>query len=169
MAQGSAADFETMLARVPAGNKLELRLWLRMLSCVNLVSAEIRRNLRRDFDVTLPQFDVLSQLQREPKGLRLGELSRRLMVTKGNLTGLIDTLADAGYVVREAIPDDRRVQMVRLTKAGAALFARMAKTHEGWLAELLGDINKPTLGSLIGELEQVKNSIHRRSAATKKH
>ena len=163
VAQVAAADIEAMLDKVPAGNKLELRVWLRMLSCVNLVSAEMRRNLRHEFNVTLPQFDVLSQLQREPDGLRLGELSRRLMVTKGNLTGLINTLVDAGFVVREAIPDDRRVQIVRKTKAGAALFARMAKAHEGWLAALLADIGRPTLGSLIGELEQVKISIKRRT------
>ena len=132
-----------------------------MLSCVNLISAEIRRNLRRDFNVTLPQFDVLSQLQREPDGLRLGELSRRLMVTKGNLTGLIDTLVGAGFVVREAVPGDRRVQIVRMTKAGATLFSHMAKAHEGWLADLLGGLSDPTLGSLIAELEQVKKSINR--------
>jgi len=161
MDQRSAADIEVLLAKVPAGNKLELRLWLRMLSCVNLMSAEIRRNLRRDFNVTLPQFDVLSQLQREPDGLRLGELSRRLMVTKGNLTGLVDTLVEAGFVVRVSVPGDKRVQIVRMTKTGASLFARMAKSHEGWLQNLLGDVDKATLSRLIGELEQVKLSVGR--------
>jgi DNA-binding MarR family transcriptional regulator len=161
MVQASPDDIEAPLTKVPAGSKLELRLWLRMLACVNLVSAEIRRRLRAEFDVTLPQFDVLAQLQREPNGLRLGELSRRLMVTKGNLTGLVDTLLETGFVVREAVPGDRRAQNIRLTKAGSTRFAQMARAHEGWLAAFFGDLDKPTLSSLIAELDQVKRSIRR--------
>lgn len=159
MEESAIADLEALLAKVPAGNKLELRLWLRMLSCVNFISAEIRRKLRLEFGVTLPQFDVLAQLQREPDGLRLGELSRRLMVTNGNLTGLVDKLVEAGFVVREGVPGDRRVQVVRMTKAGATLFGHMAKAHEGWLSVLLHDLKDETMVALIRELELVKRSV----------
>lgn len=161
MAQISPDDVEAPLNRLPAGSKLELRLWLRMLACVNFVSAEIRRRLRAEFDVTLPQFDVLAQLQREPDGLRLGELSRRLMVTKGNLTGLVDTLVEASFITREAVPGDRRAQNIRLTKSGSVRFAQMAKSHESWLAEFFGELDKRTLSSLIAELDQVKRSVRR--------
>ena len=164
MAQSANADLEALLAKVPAGNKLELRLWLRMLSCVNFISAEIRRKLRAEFGVTLPQFDVLAQLQREQDGLRLGELSRRLMVTNGNLTGLVDKLVEAGFVVREGVPGDRRVQIVRMTKAGATLFSHMARSHETWLSDMLSDVKDETMSALIRELELVKRSVTRRAA-----
>src|SRR5262249_34578482 len=147
---------EARLIKVPVGTKLELRLWLRMLACVNFVSTQLRRRLRAEFDVTLPQFDVLAQLQREPDGLRLGELSQRLMVTKGNLTGLVDTLVDAGFVVRQAVPGDRRAQNIRLTKVGSARFAQLAAAHERWLCDFFGDIDRRALSSLIAELDQVK-------------
>ncbi|HRD76421.1 MAG TPA: MarR family transcriptional regulator [Hyphomicrobiaceae bacterium] len=155
-----STDIEAPLSKVRSGAKLELRLWLRMLACVNLVSAELRRRLRSRFDVTLPQFDVLAQLEREPDGLKLVELSRRLMVTKGNLTGLVDTLVEAGLVAREAVPGDRRAQNIRLTRGGTDQFSRMAAAHEAWLAELLGELDRKTLVSLIDELDQVKRSFH---------
>lgn len=152
-------DIEAPLTRLPAGSKLELRLWLRMLACVNLVSTELRRRLRTEFDVTLPQFDVLAQLYREPDGLRLSDLSRRMMVTKGNVTGLVDTLVAAGFIARESVQEDRRAQNIRLTKPGRALFARMAVAHEGWLSEFFADVDAVSKADLLGELESVKRSI----------
>lgn len=159
MARAFPDDIEASLSKLRAGSKLELRLWLRMLACVNLASAEIRRRLRQQFEVTLPQFDVLAQLQREPEGLKLGELSRRLMVTKGNLTGLVDTLVDAGLVSRDAVHGDRRARNIKLTKAGAVFFGQLAAEHEAWLGAFFGDLEKDTLISLIEELDQVKRSI----------
>jgi DNA-binding MarR family transcriptional regulator len=161
MTNASLDDIEAPLSRLPAGSKLELRFWLRMLACVNFMSAEIRRRLRAEFDVTLPQFDVLAQLQREPDGLRSSELSRRLMVTKGNLTGLVDTLVEAGFVKREAVPIDRRAQTIRLTRRGATRFAQMADAHERWLIEFFADLDRSTLSSLIAELDHVKQSARR--------
>ncbi len=159
MVQTRPDDIEAPLTRLPAGSKLELRLWLRMLACVNLVSAELRRRLRIDFDVTLPQFDVLAQLYREPEGLRLSDLSRRMMVTKGNVTGLVDTLVAAGFIARESVQEDRRAQNIRLTKPGRTLFARMAAAHEGWLSEFFADVDADSKADLLSELESVKRSI----------
>jgi DNA-binding MarR family transcriptional regulator len=164
MVQTSPNDVEAPLNKVPAGSKLELRLWLRMLACVNLISSETRRRLRSEFNVTLPQFDVLAQLQREPDGLKLSELSQRMMVTKGNLTGLVDTLCEAGFVARKAVSGDRRARNIRLTKAGAALFAHMAAAHESWLIEYFGDLHREALQPLITELDEVKRSVRRRIA-----
>ena len=135
-----AIDAESVLAGEKSGHKSELRLWLRLLSATTLISAEIRRNLRRSFKVTLPQFDLLAQLEREPNGLRLGELSQRMMVTNGNVTGLVDKLVEQGFVVREPSPDDRRAMNVRMTKAGASMFGVMAKANEEWMIALFSEV-----------------------------
>ena len=69
-----------------------LRLWLRLLSCAATMERHVRERQRVRFDTTLPRFDMMAQLNREPRGLKMTELSRRLMVTGGNVTGLTDQL-----------------------------------------------------------------------------
>jgi DNA-binding MarR family transcriptional regulator len=156
-------DVESVLAGQENLRKSELRLWLRLLSATNLISTEIRRNLRQSYNVTLPQFDLLAQLEREPNGLRLGELSQRMMVTNGNVTGLVDKLVEQGFVVRESSPEDRRAMNVRMTKAGAALFAVMAKAHEAWMTKLFADVPDEARRVLMRDLDLVKRSVHRNS------
>lgn len=114
-----------------AAGKAELRLWLRLLSTTNIISGQIRRRLRAKFDVTLPAFDLMAQLDREPDGLRLGELSKRMMVTNGNLTGLVERLVQEGLVKRETDPQDRRAFIVRLSRAGKTKFAVYARGRGG--------------------------------------
>ncbi len=159
MTEPMPEDFEALVRDEPAGSKMELRLWLRLLSVSNLVSAEIRRRLRSEFDVTLPRFDVLAQLNREPDGLRLGDLSRRMMVSNGNITGLIDRLVEEGLVVRKVDPNDRRAATVRLSRAGATMFRIMASAHEAWIHELFGDLSKRQVAGLLDELETLKRSV----------
>jgi DNA-binding MarR family transcriptional regulator len=158
-------DAESMLAGDESAYKSELRLWLRLLSATNLISSEIRRNLRQSFNITLPQFDLLAQLEREPNGLRLGELSQRMMVTNGNVTGLVDKLVEHGFVVREASPNDRRAMNVRMTKAGAALFAVMAKANAEWMTKLFSDVPFEVHQALMRELDIVKRSVRSNSAS----
>ncbi len=153
-------DVEAIVRDEPEGKKLQLRVWLRLLSCANLISAEIRKRLREEFDVTLPRFDLLSQLYREPNGLRLGELSRRLMVTNGNLTGLVDGLVEEGLVIRETVAEDRRAILVRLSKRGERGFAKMAVANESWLGELFSGADRRTLNALMRDLEILKASIN---------
>jgi DNA-binding MarR family transcriptional regulator len=157
-------DTESVLSGDESPRKSELHLWLRLLSATNLISAEIRRNLRHCFNITLPQFDLLAQLEREPNGLRLGEVSQRMMVTNGNITGLVDKLVEHGFVIREASPEDRRVMNVRMTKAGAALFAVMAKANEDWMIKLFSEIPIEAREALMRELNIVKRSVRRNSA-----
>lgn len=154
-------DLEIIVHGARDGQKLELRLWLRMLAITKMVSQEIRRRLRAEFQMTLPQFDVLAQLYREPDGLRLGELSRRTMVTSGNVTGLADRLEAEGLIVREDLDGDRRVTVAKLTRRGREIFADMARAHEGWLRELMGDVDAASMALLLDELAQVKNSAAR--------
>lgn len=152
-------DVEALVRDEPAGSKMELRLWLRLLSCSNLISGEIRRRLRTEFDVTLPRFDVMAQLHREPNGLRLGDLSRRMMVTNGNITGLIDRLVQEGLVMREADPNDRRATTVRLTRAGTTMFRLMASAHEAWIHEMFAGLSARRVSELLDDLDALKHSV----------
>ena len=154
-----ARDLEAIVHGAPEDHKTELRLWLRLLSSTNLISTEVRRRLRTQFDVTLPRFDLLAQLDREKEGLRLGELSKRMMVTNGNVTGLVERLMKEGLIRRESVGGDRRVGLVTLTRAGRAAFSRMAAAHELWLAEHFADLTPADIDLLMKGLAAVKHSV----------
>lgn len=142
-------------ARTQAGDHLDLKVWLRLLACSNQIEQQIRQRLRARFGTTLSRFDYLAQLERHPAGLRMNVLSRYLMVTGGNVTGLTDELVKEGLVERTDDPDDRRSWLVRLTAKGHADFAAMASEHEGWVNEMFGgfaDEPKTQLYSLLGQL-----------------
>ena len=149
---GSAVDHET---RLDDEDHFSLRLWLRILTCSNLIESRIRHHLRRDFDCTLPRFDLLAQLERAD-GLKMSELSQRLMVTGGNVTGLADQLQHEGWLVREPVENDRRATRLRLTDAGRERFSGMARTHEGWVVELLGSLTRDEQRQLHGLLGKLK-------------
>jgi DNA-binding MarR family transcriptional regulator len=134
-----------------------LRLWLRLLTCTQLIEREVRARLRERFGTTLPRFDLMSQLWRYPQGLKMNELSRHLMVTGGNVTGIVDLLEKDGQVERAAEPSDRRAYRVRLTRAGRKAFAEMARAHEAWIVELLTRLTRRELDDvfrLLGRLKQ---------------
>ena len=152
-------DLETIVQDAPDGHKVELRVWLRLLSTVNLISQEVRRRLRAEFGLTLPQFDLLAQLDREDGGLRLGDLSKRMMVTNGNITGLIVRLETEGLIARETDDSDRRVTVARLTTEGKSRFRTFAAAHEAWLAELLSGVDSGARVSLLQLLAEAKASI----------
>jgi DNA-binding MarR family transcriptional regulator len=149
-------DLET---RITGGHHQSLVLWLRMLSCTNRVENEIRSRLRAEFGITLPRFDLMAQLERQPEGLRMGELSKRMMVTGGNVTGITDQLVAENLVVREPAPDDRRAFIVKLTPAGRRAFARMAQVHEEWIAELFSGLPPDAKTQLIDLLSTLKGSL----------
>ena len=150
------ADYEAALAK---DTKLDLRLWLRMLSCTTMIERNLRRRLRREFGITLPIFDVLAQLDRAPDGLPMGELSRRLMVTNGNVTGIVGRALGLGHVERRRDRRDQRVQVVRLTNKGRALFVRIALVHQGWVAQAMGGMTDGELDQLYGLLGELKSSV----------
>ncbi|MEY9109159.1 DNA-binding MarR family transcriptional regulator [Bradyrhizobium yuanmingense] len=139
--------------------RAQTRLWLRLLACTSLIESELRRRFREEFDFTMPRFDVLAQLDREPSGLVLGELPKRLMVSAGNLTPIVDRLVADGYITRTASNLDRRVQIVCMTVEGRKIFRRMAKSHGAWLAELLADFPADRFDGLIGELDELKAAV----------
>ena len=144
---------------VNSADGLEVRIWLRLLTCANLIGHGVRQNLHQDYETTLPRFDILAQLDRAGDALSMGELSRRLMVTNGNITGLIDRLVRDGLVARETAPNDRRMQLVRLTDAGRGLFANLAEDHRHWVTEMMADIGGDDLARLYDLLARLKGSI----------
>lgn len=147
-------DLET---RATADDHRALRLWLRLLTCSQLIERQVRSRLRGRFGITLPRFDLLSQLERHPQGLKMNELSRLLMVTGGNVTGVVDQLVKEGLVERVEEPSDRRAWRVKLTRAGDKAFAEMARAHEEWVVELLSGVSRrdsDTLMQLLARLKQ---------------
>ena len=153
----SARQDTDMEVRAHADHHASLRLWLRLLSATTRIEDTIRQRLREQFDITLPRFDLMAQLERHPEGLKMGEISKRLMVTGGNVTGVTDQLVKEGLVTREGMPQDRRAYIVKLTAGGRKAFQRMAHEHEQWVAGLFGELgekDRKQLHGLLGELKQ---------------
>src|SRR5258708_1696166 len=123
----------------PKGHR-ELRVWLRLLGCSVKMESILSQRLRKEFQTSLARFDVLAQLERFPDGLSMSDLSRRLIVSNGAITGLVDKLMAAGMVMRQDAPRDRRSVIVRLTRKGRDSFLRMAKRHEEWGGAILADL-----------------------------
>ena len=133
-----------------------LRVWLRLLTCTQLIERTVRSRLREQFATTLPRFDLMAQLERHPEGLKMNELSRLLMVTGGNVTAIVDQLEKEGLVERLDEPADRRAFRIRLTRAGQKTFAEMARAHEEWVVELLGGLTRREHEELLRLLAKVK-------------
>ena len=148
-------------SRVADDHHQDLKLWLRLLACTTRVENVIRQRLRSEFGTTLPRFDLMAQLDREAEGLSMGELSARLMVTGGNVTGIVDQLEGEGLVVREDHPTDRRAFRVRLTAAGRRQFRRMAAVHEAWIVELFDGWDAAQKNQVHGLLATLKQHLTR--------
>jgi len=147
-------DAET---RIHDDHHVSVRLWLRLLSCTNRIESYVRQNMQSAFGTTLPRFDLMAQLERSPQGLKMSELSQRMMVTGGNVTGITDGLEKEGLVVRAVDGSDRRVYRVKLTGEGQRQFRRMAAEHEQWVITLFEGMStrrKAELAELLGELKQ---------------
>jgi len=156
MADEDAAGLD-LESRLTDQHHQSLRLWLRMLSCTTRIENEIRSRLRTTFGITLPRFDLMAQLERHPDGLRMGELSRRMMVTGGNITGITDQLEREELVVRVQDARDRRASAVKLTQAGRKAFAEMAAVHERWIEEMLADVpgeDKADMSALLSTMKR---------------
>lgn len=151
-------DHETML---DADDHTALKLWLRLMTCRDLIGGTLQRRLRYDFNTTSPRFELLAQLDRHPEGLKMSELSQRLMVTGGNVTALADLLEAEGMIVREPVPDDRRAIRLRITPTGRERFAVIARAHERWVISLLEGLTRSEQQALYALLGKVKSSVTR--------
>lgn len=152
-------------ARAHSEHAQELRLWLRLLACSQFIEKRVRTGLRDQFGTTLPRFDLMAQLERHPEGLKMKELSHRLMVTGGNVTGITDQLVAEGLVERTGVEGDRRVFRVRLTARGRTLFTEMARQHEDWIVQAFEGLSARELDQLhrlLGKVKQHQLDLNRR-------
>src|SRR3954463_5509854 len=154
-------DSETKAVETPEDHAEELRLWLRLLTCTTLIEGEVRSLLRQRFDVTLPRFDLMAQLDKAPDGMTLSDVSKRMMVSNGNVTGLVERLVESGHLDRRTSEQDRRVQVIRLTKVGRAEFRKMAAEHETWIADMFGDLGEKDVRELMRLLAKTKASARK--------
>jgi DNA-binding MarR family transcriptional regulator len=127
--------------RPEADSKARLRLWIRLFRASRLIEGVARERLKSQFKATLPRFDVMAALYRRPGGMLMSEISRYLMVSNGNVTGIVDRLVSDGFAVRAQRNGDRRTSFISLTREGRAFFAEMAAAHETWVDELLSGIS----------------------------
>ena len=160
----SIAELQDQELRAHAEHHASLRLWLRLLSCTTLVEETIRQKLREQFDSTLSRFDLRAQLERHRDGLTMGELSRRMMVSGGNITVIVDQLEKEQLVQRQVAPTDRRSYRVMLTASGRKSFARMAIAHERWVVDLFSGLDVQEQEQLNHLLGHLKTGIHRQNA-----
>lgn len=140
-------------------SKQSLRLWLRLFSCQSMIEDAIRVRLRDDHGITLPQFDVLAELDNADQELTMSELSQHLVVSNGNITGVIDRLEREKFLKRVRSSEDRRVQHLRLTKSGKERFQSIAAEHEIWVAELFSALDRDEIDQMINTLKKTKESI----------
>ena len=145
--------------RAQSDDHIDTKIWLRLLSISRQIENELRRRLRAKFKTTLPRFDYLAQLERRPNGLRMNQLSRFLMVSGGNVTGLTDQLLGEGLISRTDDVNDRRSYIVSLTPRGRQYFSRLATAHEGWLLEMMGDLPAALKESLYKNLGTARGKL----------
>ncbi len=144
-------------ARAHSEHPEALRLWLRLLTCTQLIEKQVRSGLREQFDTTLPRFDLMAQLERTETGMKMNELSRRMMVTGGNVTGITDQLVADGLVERLEVAGDRRAFLVRMTPRGRKQFHEMAQQHEGWIVDAFAGLSAKEIDTLHKLLGKVKS------------
>jgi DNA-binding MarR family transcriptional regulator len=140
-----------------AESKARLRLWIRLLRVSRLIESAARERLKSQFNATLPRFDVMAALFRQPDGMLMSEISRFLMVSNGNVTGIVDRLVSDGFVVRSQRNGDRRTSFISLTRKGRAMFAEMAAAHEKWVDELLGSVSARDADQLSAKLKSFRS------------
>ena len=141
------------------GSKDRLRLWLRVLKATRAVENEVREKLRLEFATTLPRFDVMAALTQHETGLKMSELSSVLKVSNGNVTGIVDRLAEDGFVLREKVPGDRRASLVRMTDKGNEEFATQAAAHEAWINEMFLGVTGEDVAQISGALDAVVRQL----------
>ncbi|WP_138378847.1 MarR family winged helix-turn-helix transcriptional regulator [Luteithermobacter gelatinilyticus] len=148
-------------------SKKRLGLWLRLITDSTMIEKEVRGRFRNEFGVTLPRFDLMSALYRAPGGLTMGELSKQLLVSNGNVTGVVERLQKEGLVKRWVLPTDRRIYSVGLTPKGRTVFKEMADRHEGWINEILGDLDDDQVDRILHDLDVLKDLLKKRNETAK--
>jgi DNA-binding MarR family transcriptional regulator len=137
--------------------KARLRLWIRLLRASRFIEGVTRERFKAQFDMTLPRFDVMAALYRKPDGMLMSEIARFLIVSNGNVTGIVDRLVSEGFVARSQRNGDRRTSFITLTRRGRAAFAAMAAAHEAWIDELLAGVSARDAEQLSAKLKSFRS------------
>lgn len=153
------ADVET---RLNESDSDSLRLWLRLNSCNNQVQNYIREKMRQEFNLTLPRFDLMAQLIGHKNGLKMGEISERLMVSNGNTTSIVLQLEKDGLVERLINQEDRRSTLIRLTTKGTKLYNKINKSYAQWLEDIFAIVSTVQYKRLHKDLSDLKLNISKR-------
>lgn len=143
-----------------------LRTWYRLLSCSKLIENEVRSRLRRDFNTTLPRYDLMSHLEKHPEGILMGDLSRHLLVTNGNITGITDQLVKEGLVQRIKPTEDRRRSVIKLTEKGKITLNHIHDAHNEWICDLFGQLPDMEITHFLHGLDLLKSHSHNFASAT---
>ena len=154
----TAAKIRPRAAARPSSRQ-RLRLWLRLLRATRAIEAELRERLRVQFSLTLPQFDVMAALARQDHGITMTELSRMLIVSNGNVTGIVDRLVADKLVARQSSPNDRRSFLVSLTARGQAQFGTIARAHEQWIDRMLSGFDPAQAEMIIQHLDGLAGRV----------
>lgn len=136
-----------------------VRLWLRLLACTRTIEKQVRRRFADRYDITLPRFDIMAALDRHPEGMTMGQLSQALLVSNGNVTGVVQALVRDGYVGVAPSPTDGRSSIVRLTEQGRQCFDGLAEAHQDWIDAMLGGLERDQKGALLELLGTLKDSL----------
>jgi DNA-binding MarR family transcriptional regulator len=147
----------------PAGHE-DVRLWLRLLFCASRIESIVQSRITSTFGISLARFDLMSQLERGGGGLTMSEVSRRMMVSNGATTSLVDKLVEDGLVQRRAHPEDRRTTLLHLTEEGRERFLAMAREHEDWIMKLLEGLDEPAKQDLLSGLAALKHHLEKLDA-----
>lgn len=144
----------------PPHQKVDLQLWVRLLACAHAAEQRVKNRIKDNFGINQTQFNLLSQLDRAPEGIRMGEVARRTVVTGSNVTVVVDDLERRGFVSRQTAADDRRATVIKLTDKGRSAFAQMAPVHAAWIEEIFAEMQDADKRSLIGQLDGLKAAMH---------
>jgi len=144
----------------PAHQKTDLQLWVRLLACAHAAEQRVKNRIKENFGINQTQFNLLSQLDRAPEGIRMGEIARRTVVTGSNVTVVVDDLQRRGLVARKSAKDDRRATLIKLTSKGRAAFAQMAPIHAAWIEQIFSEMPEADKRGLVRQLDELKAAMH---------
>lgn len=147
------------MVEIKRNGRDSLRLWLQLITLTTVVEKKIRRNFKTEFETTLPRFDIMATLERSGQKMTMGELTKRLLVSKGNVTGVVASLEKQGLLKRERDLDDKRTHYLSLTVKGRREFEAQAKAHQGWVNDYFSGMEMGELSVMVEQLSRLKETI----------
>ncbi len=146
--------------------KAETRLWLQVLNVHRMIYEDLNATMIAGSGLSIPKFDVLAHLYRFREGLTMGDLSKKLKVSNGNISGLVSRLQKDGYVDRRNAPGDRRSFLASITESGVAAFEKAVDLHHEVMTEKLEGTAPETIDALAADLKAISDRIRKARQAS---